>query len=125
MLEDYRTLSWTRLMIINDYEVGQQRKWPLGPDIVEECQAVDELPAVDPDHWTPLFEPTDFNDNHGPLQLEDYRLSQEELKRWAERCTAIRAAIVQRARELVQQEPEEPDQVENVRSRRGRPRSKP
>ena len=75
VLEDYRNLSWTRLMIINDYEVHQKRKWPLGPDIVEECQAVDELPIVDPDHWTPVFEPTDFNDTHGPLQLDDYRLS--------------------------------------------------
>ena len=82
LLEDYRTLSWTRMMTITQdtawnagYEMGQERKWPLGPDIVEECQAVEELPEVEPDAWRPLFEPADFNEAHGPLEIEAYRLT--------------------------------------------------
>ena len=60
ILEDYRHLYWTRLMIMNGYEAHQERKWPMGPDDFEECEAVANLPAVDPDQWSPLFEPTDF-----------------------------------------------------------------
>ena len=53
--------------------------WPLGPDIVEECQAVDELPKVDMDQWQLHFEPNDFNNEHGPLTLDSYRLSQDDM----------------------------------------------
>ena len=67
-------------MTVENYESGQERKWPLGPDIVEECQAVEELPDRLGSQWTPLFEPAEFTAQHGPLSLEAYRLSSEELK---------------------------------------------
>ena len=80
LLEDFRTLSWTRLLVINapaaldaGYEAGQRRNWPLGPDVVAEVQAVANLQAVDEAGWAPLFEPVDFNEAHGSLQLEEYR----------------------------------------------------
>ena len=56
-------------MAIDGYEAGRDRKWQLGPDIIEECKAVTELPAVDQEQWKPVFEPTDFNDAHGPLLI--------------------------------------------------------
>ena len=37
ILEQLRLLSWTRLMSIEGYQTGEERKWPLGPDVVEEC----------------------------------------------------------------------------------------
>ena len=43
LLADYKNLYWTRLMCIENYEQDQERKWPLGPDIVEECQAIANL----------------------------------------------------------------------------------
>lgn len=70
LLFDYHNLFWSRLMKIQDYEAGQDRKWPLGPDIVEECKAVEALPEVDMNDWVPLFEPVNFNQTHGPLTLE-------------------------------------------------------
>ena len=63
-------------MTIAGYEMGQDRKWPLGPDVVEECQAVEALRPADQDEWAPVFEPTSFNDIHGPLEVEPYRLTQ-------------------------------------------------
>ena len=45
LLEEYRLLNWTRLIQIDNWEADQNRKWPIGPDIVEECQAVAELEA--------------------------------------------------------------------------------
>ena len=48
LLIDYKNLYWTRLIPINPYESEVVRKWPLGPDIVEECSAVDGLHEVDP-----------------------------------------------------------------------------
>ena len=57
-------------MKIQDYEAGQDRKWPLGPDVVEECKAVEALPEVDMNDWVPLFKPVNFNQTHGPLTLE-------------------------------------------------------
>ena len=62
----------------------QMYKWPLGPDIVEECKAVATMPAVDPDSWMPLFDPSDFNKAHGPLEVEHYQLPVDDLKTWAD-----------------------------------------
>ena len=89
LLEDYRNLYWTRLMNIQDYEVDQDRKYPLGPDIVEECRAVAEAPQVNLDEWSPLFDPEDFNKEHGPLLIEDFRLPQDDLRAWAERAVKL------------------------------------
>ena len=61
VLIDYKNLSWTWLMTIEDYEPGISRKFRLGPDIVEECNAVKELPDQAQPEWKPLFEPNDFN----------------------------------------------------------------
>ena len=80
LLADYRLLNWTRLMQVENYEPDLERKWPLGPDIVEECQAVANLPDTGIEDWAPLFEPTDFNSEHGQLEIEAYRLSHEELR---------------------------------------------
>ena len=70
LLEVYRHLYWTRLMVIDGYEAQQERKWPMGPDVYEECEAVDSLPAVDLDGWSPLFEPTEFTHQHQLLLVE-------------------------------------------------------
>ena len=80
-------------MSVSEDQLGEERKWPLGPDIVEECQAVSNMEPVDEDRWTPLFEPTDFNNQHQPLEIENYKLSEADLKTWADRCTALRATI--------------------------------
>ena len=80
-------------MRIEDYEFEQERKWPIGPDVYEECHSVAELPEVDEENWAALYDPHDFNDKHGPLQIEDYRLSEADLRSWAQRCTRIRARI--------------------------------
>ena len=35
--EYYNHLYWTRLIPVEDYQEGEDRKKPLGPDIIEEC----------------------------------------------------------------------------------------
>ena len=64
LLEDYKNTYWSRLVTVDADELEQERKWPFGPDIVEECQAVANLEAVDPMRWAPLFDPTSFNNEH-------------------------------------------------------------
>ena len=71
---EFKNLFWTRLMIVENYECDHTRKFALAPDIIEECQAVADLPPVDPETWQPLFEPGDFNDEHGPLEIDTYKL---------------------------------------------------
>ena len=61
-------------MTIHDYEIEMERKFPMGPDVIEECKAVTEMAAVSDSDWSPLFEPHDFNEEHGPLDIESYRL---------------------------------------------------
>ena len=61
--------------MVDNYEVYNERKWPLGPDIVEECQAVTEMEEVREDTWTPIFEPHDFNEENGPLLIDTYWLT--------------------------------------------------
>ena len=77
-------------MSIEDYETGITRKWPLGRDIIEELKDVAELPEVDLENWTTLFDPEKFNEMHGPLLLKDYMLSKAELQSWAERISTLR-----------------------------------
>ena len=43
---DYRHLFWTRLMTIENYEIDLDRKFPMAPDIIEECRAVTDMEAV-------------------------------------------------------------------------------
>ena len=73
LLLNHKNLYWTRLMVIENYEADHERKWPLGPDLVEECQAVVSLPLSDEVGKNLLFDPYVFNEEHGPLQVEDYR----------------------------------------------------
>ena len=61
-------------MVIENYEADHERKWPLGPDIVEECQGVVELPLGNEVGKGILFDPYVFNEEHGPLRCEDNRL---------------------------------------------------
>ena len=99
LLKDYKNLYWTRLMQVEDYEAGMDRKLPMGPDIVEACQSVADMDSDEDAEWSPLFEPTDFNKEHGPLEVEEYRLPADDLKAWAERCVALRSSIAERAKE--------------------------
>ena len=55
------------MICVENYEKKNDRKRPLGPDIVEECQAVSRLEEAKSDNWEPLFEPNSFNTRHGPL----------------------------------------------------------
>ena len=89
------------------------RKHPLGPDVVEECQAVAAIgdQIQEQEQWRPVFDPTHFTEQHGPLTLVDYKLTDEELKRWGERCTKLRKEINERVseQELIQQSNERGD----------------
>ena len=38
LLEDYRHLYWTCLMVVDGYEAHQDRKYAMGPNVVEECE---------------------------------------------------------------------------------------
>ena len=92
-------------MVIEGYEADCERKWPLGPDLVEECQLVDDLPKGDPDSWDPLFEPNNFTEAYGPLEVEKYRLSPIKLEEWAKMSVELRGDIVKRAKKFVEEEP--------------------
>ena len=94
IVQDYRHIYWTRLMVVQGYELEQERKWPLGEDIIEECQAIEQLSTLDEEQWTPLFEPTQYNEQHGPLELQNHRLTAAQLEEWALRAVKIRASIV-------------------------------
>ena len=53
---------------------------------------------AEPDSWAPLFDPTEFNTKYGPLEIEKYQLSNEQLKEFAMAMTKIRRAIVEKAK---------------------------
>ena len=89
ILEDYKNTFWTRIIAVDgfrpilDDENGY--RWPIAQDIIEECNYVAELPVVDPESWAPLYDPNAFNKAHGPLELEKYRLPEDDLEEWAVR----------------------------------------
>ena len=86
-------------MSVDDCEVDQERKYPIGPDAIEECHAVADIPPDDCEDWNPLFDPHKFIDEYGPLEIEKYRFKPEDLRKWAERCVKLRATIAGKARQ--------------------------
>ena len=64
IMNEYKNLYWTKLIRVEGYLEGMDRKYPLGPDIFEECRAVANMESVNSDSWAALFEPTDFNELH-------------------------------------------------------------
>ena len=79
--EKFKNLYWSRLDSIERYASdqiaveGDQYKKPLVPDVLEEVQTVESLDRADVDQWRPLFEPNEFNEEHGPLLLVDYQIN--------------------------------------------------
>jgi len=111
-------------MAVEGYDSGFDRKHALGPDIVEELQSLEAVDADDSlDEWAPLFDPESFTQAHQPLSLDRYRLSEEELKAWAQRLVRLRAEIDQRAKRLVDVEPAAEMDAVIPRSRKGQKRS--
>jgi len=113
-------------MVIEDFEEGRSRKHDIGPDVLEEVQAVFDLPEDEEvDQWRAYFDPEHFIAENQPLTLDRFRLTTPELKTWAERMTKIRADITAKASRLKQHEPVEHNEVEEPRSRKGYKRSRP
>ena len=83
------------------------------------------LPHDDYADKIPLFDPYVFNEEHGPLLVEDYRIKQSELQQWAERASKIRQAIVVKANRYVEIVKDVEEVNETGRSRKGHKRSKP
>ena len=77
LLEDYQNLYWSRLHAVQEFRHDVWCKFPLGADVVEECQAVAALPLDESENWRPLFDPTAFNEAHKPLHINSYRLTPE------------------------------------------------
>ena len=67
-------------MTVHHFEAGEERKFPLGPDLVEECLAVTSIESGSSEEWNPLFDPVAFNEAHGPLETKDYKLPPEDLE---------------------------------------------
>ena len=91
--KEYKNLYWTRMIKVENYEpvtdldiAASRYRWPLAPDILEHCNAVADLPEVDPDSWTPLFLAEDFVKEHDDLRLELFRLPREDLEVWVWRA---------------------------------------
>ena len=74
------------MVTIENYLEGRDRKHALGPDIVEELQALEaEDEDEDSGSWSALFDPTAFTEANQPLSLDRFRLSAAELETWAQR----------------------------------------
>ena len=71
------------------------------------------------DNWAPLYEPTEFNEAHKPLMVEQYKLPKEDLLTWAERCISIRTAIVDKSKLFLEEEPNIEVSIDRSRGRRG------
>lgn len=112
-------------MAVESFEAGVDRKHLIGPDLVEELRELIEADdREDTDQWRPAFDPESFAKENQPLSLERFKLSEDELKAWAERCSRIRAEIDSKAKRLVPEEPAVDRGNAVPRSRKGQKRSK-
>jgi len=87
ILQEFKNLSWTRIHQVDHFEIGHDQKFKIGPDIIEECRAISGLESGNLDTWKPLFNPYQFNIDHGPLLIDQYKLNPDLLRYWAEKCT--------------------------------------
>ena len=114
------------MIVLDNFAVDVNRKHALAQDIVEELEQMwTEGVEGDEDDWQPLFDPDDFTQANQPLSLDRFRLTEDELKSWAERLSRLRASITERANSWANVEPEAAAQAPSGRSRRGHKRSLP
>ena len=64
--------------------MGQRSRYAIGPDLVEELEEVVHDDDEDLEAWQATFDPETFTQENQPLSLDRFRLSEEELKTWAE-----------------------------------------
>ena len=64
--------------------MGQRSRYAIGPNLVEELEEVVRDVDEDLEAWQAIFDPEAFTQENQPHSLDRFRLSEEELKTWAE-----------------------------------------
>ena len=91
--DSFATLKWSRVVSLQDQHPDLRSNWQMVDDIIEQREAQMEL-EMPPQLQEPvLFDPKAFQDAHGELKLQDYRMNDGELEEWAMRTVHIRATI--------------------------------
>ena len=74
-LETYQKEYWTRVIAVQDYKVGSQERFSIGPDMVEEAEQLIKINADGLPDWWPSFDPANFQDQQKQYDLKDWVLS--------------------------------------------------
>lgn len=88
--QSFRNLYWSGIVSIQTWNPGEAERSLIGPALKVEKELYDDLEVDADDGWELLFNPIEFNNEHKPLLLENYKLSKEELHKYAAQLTQIR-----------------------------------
>ena len=92
------------MLHVTPYKPKKERRWPL---LIDTDLAFDEYDTASAlyhaevdDHWQPLFLPTWFSQEKGPLHFKDYKLNATSLRTWGRGVTLLRKQIEERAHKV-------------------------
>ena len=84
---------WTRVLEVGVATPSSTSLCPLQEEL--DLLEADPLPPrkAQKKPWELLFDPDLLDEELGPLHIEDYRLTEDEMLRWATLCTTLRASF--------------------------------
>ena len=105
-LSIYKNLSWTRIISLHDYNMDDQKSWPIGPDLSDEFDFMitieeDELPE-----FKPLFNPVAFSMMNPQPNIGAYKLPEERMLQLAKNASALRSKISEKAKKIEKDQPD-------------------
>jgi hypothetical protein len=90
-------LLWTRIISCNKESPPVVKLFECGKEKLLTRALSQAHGSGDFLEWKMFFDPKKFNDLHRPLKIDDYRLKEEELQKYAIIATNIRSIIDKRA----------------------------
>ena len=97
---------WTRILSVCYRPIDYEQKFDIDNDLdIEEINYAD-LEEEDEVFTAPIFTPGTFFNLDKPMEVQAYKLQEEDLKAWAIRATQIRATFAKRAAVLEQEHAE-------------------
>ena len=99
-LKVYGKNYWSRLIPLDGFLMGQQERYLIGPDMVQE---VDRMYRIDIDtipDWHPTWDPVEFQQHHPQPSIEQHRFSHEMLETMAIKTMIIRQKIMAKAERM-------------------------
>ena len=76
-------MYWTRVISVQKDVSELNQRWSLTSDLIECLRAIQEIDQTNVESLLPIFDPLDFTRRNTTLTLEEFKLADKDLEKWA------------------------------------------